>query len=403
MGAACIESKQPITIERGPILRTSASAGWIALAALNCLLLLAYLGTHPQFPGDFCAFYTGAHIYRQNPSHLYDLAAQRQVEQALVGRDDIPFNHPPYELIVWLPLAGFSFHAAFWIWRVASLGLLAVASWLLARTLCPRIKVTAVFIIAIAFFPVPYCLWMGQDSVLLLALFAACVWFFDQGSDFMAGLVLGLGFFKFELVLPIAAVYFLWRRWRFLAGLLCSGVAVSAVSLAMVGSSGMVQLVELVIQGQASQHMAVHPVMMPNLRGMIALVPMATPAVRTILVLILSAGLLLVGASTSSSPAPARALASLVCFAVLASFHLNLHDFTLLLLPILVVLQDRRWTTGASWTVLVPVVALFCTPIYVVAIGEFKVAALALLVGWLWYAMSDARKRQAPALEAAAA
>ena len=113
------------------------------------------------------------------------------------------------------------------------------------------------------------------------------------------------------------------------------------------------------------------------------------------------AGLLLVAASTSSSPAPARALASLVCFAVLASFHLNLHDFTLLLLPILVVLQDRRWTTGASWTVLV--VALFCTPIYVVAIGEFKVAALALLVGWLWYAMSDARKRQAPALEAAAA
>jgi hypothetical protein len=97
----------------------ASTAGYLALAAFNCVLLLSYLGSHPNFPGDFCAFYTGARIYLQDPSRVYDLTLQRATEQQLIGRDDIPFNHPPYELLLWLPLARLSFHAAFWVWRFA--------------------------------------------------------------------------------------------------------------------------------------------------------------------------------------------------------------------------------------------------------------------------------------------
>src|SRR5271169_5535484 len=46
----------------------ASTAGYLALAAFNCVLLLTYLGNHPNFPGDFCAFYTGARIYLQDPS-----------------------------------------------------------------------------------------------------------------------------------------------------------------------------------------------------------------------------------------------------------------------------------------------------------------------------------------------
>ncbi len=364
-------------------------AGWTTLAVLNCTLLLVYLADHPSFPGDFCAFYTGAHVYNQNPSHLYDLQIQRQTEQALIGRDDIPFNHLPYELLVWLPLSPLGFHAAFWIWRLVSTLLLMLAACLLARALAPRFASGALFVIAMAFFPVPYCLWMGQDSVLLLAIFCGCAWFLMGGHDFGAGLILGLGFFKLELVLPIAAVYFLWRRWRLLAGILCSAVTVSGISLAMVGYTGISQLARLLIQGQTSKGMAVHPVMMPNIRGLLALLTFLSPNMQSAIAVSLSAGLLIVVAVVlRKDQSPARLFALLVCFSTLVSFHLNLHDLTLLVLPIAVVLQSRLWQGEKAWKLLAPLFALFCTPLYIVLLGAFKVALLALFVGWFWYGMT---------------
>ena len=85
---------------------------------------------------------------------------------------------------------------------------------------------------------------------------------------------------------------------------------------------------------------------------------------------------------------PARAFAGLVCFAILVSFHLNLHDLALLLLPILPAMQDRMWSGESGWEVTAPVLVLFCTPAYLIALGAFKVAVFALFVGWLWYGMT---------------
>ncbi|MGA2905991.1 MAG: glycosyltransferase family 87 protein [Candidatus Korobacteraceae bacterium] len=365
------------------------TAGYLALAAFNCVLLLSYLGSHPGFPGDFCAFYTGARIYMQDPSRVYDLTLQRATEQPLIGRDDIPFNHPPYELLLWLPLARLSFPAAFWVWRFASLVLLAIASKLLASALCPRLGASAIFLRALAFFPVPYCLWMGQDSVLLLAILAACAWLLARRMEWMAGAALGLALFKPQLILPIAAIYLLLRRWRMLRGFLCSGLAVLAVSILMVGYAGMRQMVTILSQGQTAAHMAIHPSMMPNLRGLLAMLLAGHSKLEAILVGAISVGLLLCArATTQRQQPPARAFAGLVCFAILVSFHLNLHDLALLLLPILLVIEDRMWSGANGWQVTAPLIVLFCTPAYLVALGAFKVAVFALFVGWLWYGMA---------------
>ncbi len=367
----------------------ASTAGYLALAAFNCILLLTYLGSHPNFPGDFCAFYAGARIYLQDPSGVYDLTLQRATEQELIGRDDIPFNHPPYELLLWLPLARLSFHAAFWVWRLASLVLLAVASKLLATALCPRLSAPAIFLRALAFFPVPYCLWMGQDSVLLLAILAACAWLLARRMEWMAGAALGLGLFKPQLILPIAAVYLLLRRWRMLRGFLCSAFAVLAVNIFMVGFAGMRQMMTILLQGQTAPHMAIHPSMMPNLRGLPALLPAGHSKLGAVLVGAISVGLLLAAwATMQRQQPPASAFAGLVCFAILVSFHSNLHDLALLLLPILLVMQDRMWAKESGWEVAAPLIVLFCTPAYLVALGAFKVALFAVLVSWLWYGMT---------------
>lgn len=370
---------------------TPSMAKWVALAVLNCGLLLGYLAYHPNFPGDFCAFYTGARLYLQDHHQLYNLGAQRLFEQQLIGRDDIPYYHPPYELLIWLPLAHFSFQMAFWIWRGISVCLLIFASCMLSRTLSTRFSAAKTFAIAMAFFPIPYCLWMGQDSLLLLAIFAASVYLLSRQDEFLAGLVFGLGLFKPELMLPIAAVYVLWRRWGFVGGILCSAFAVSALSLVMVGYSGLVQLVQVTVWGQTrSERMAVHPTMMPNLRGLVSLLHIADPPLQTILALILSITLFIVAVLiVKRQSSPERQFALLVPFAVLVSFHLNLHDLALLLLPIFVALQDRDWNTEYSWKLKARLAILFFTPLYLVTMGASKVALIALLVGWLWHTVAQ--------------
>ena len=366
----------------------ASTLGYLALAAFNCILLLSYLESHPNFPGDFCAFYTGARLYLQGPSRVYDLTLQRATEQQLLGRDDIPFNHPPYELLLWLPLARLSFQTAFWLLRLAGLLLLAVASKLAATALCPRLGAPAIFLRALAFFPVPYCLWMGQDSVLLLAILAACAWLLARRMEWLAGAALGLALLKPQLVLPIAAVFLLMRRWRVVRGFLCSAFAVLTLSILMVGFAGMRQMLTILLAGQTSAHMAIHPSMMPNLRGLLSLLLAGHSSWDTILVGAISISLLLAARATVQPQQPsARAFAGLICFALLVSFHLNLHDLALLLLPILLVMQDKMWSGENGWQVTVPVIVLFCTPAYLAALGAFKVAVFAIFVAWLWFGM----------------
>jgi hypothetical protein len=367
----------------------ASTLGYLALAAFNCILLLSYLESHPNFPGDFCAFYTGARLYLQGPSRVYDLTLQRATEQQLLGRDDIPFNHPPYELLLWLPLARLSFQTAFWLWRLAGLLLLAVASKLAATALCPRLGAPAIFLRALAFFPVPYCLWMGQDSVLLLAILAACAWLLARRMEWLAGAALGLALFKASTspadrsgFSPDAALESMLR------GFLCSAFAVLTLSIFMVGFAGMRQMLTILLAGQTSAHMAIHPSMMPNLRGLLSLLLAGHSSLDTILVGAISISLLLAARATVQPQQPsARAFAGLICFALLVSFHLNLHDLALLLLPILLVMQDKMWSGENGWQVTVPVIVLFCTPAYLAALGAFKVAVFAIFVAWLWFGM----------------
>ncbi len=216
--------------------------GWVALAILNCAVIIPWLsGLVPQ-PRDFNCFYTGAQVYRHNPGHLlYDLPLQLRTEQQMFGFDEglgskyfLPFNHSPYELALWLPLTMLPFHLAFWVWRIVSVGLLALTSWLLAKV--PDLKRPApiIFVMLLAFFPVPSSLMSGQDTALTLFLFAVSLWFLRTGKYVYAGMVLGLCLYKPQLVVPVIGVLVLCRFWRVLAGFASSGAAVLAISSAMV-------------------------------------------------------------------------------------------------------------------------------------------------------------------------
>src|ERR1019366_3433134 len=244
-----------------------AIIGWIALAVLNCAVIMPWLSKACRPPFDFGAFYAAAQLYQHNPGHLlYNLQLQLETQQKMFPAGDgvgprqfLPFNHLPYELVLWLPLTKLPFHLAFWLWRVENLGLLVLTSWLFVQTIDVRRDVKTVMLICLAFFPVPWCLLMGQDTLVILALYAVCLWCLKRERQFLAGAALGLCLFKFQLVLPIIGIMLLRRSWRVVAGFASSATMGLAVSTAMVGYDGMRSLFRVWSQGESGTIVCINP------------------------------------------------------------------------------------------------------------------------------------------------
>src|SRR5207244_7221492 len=128
----------------------------------------------------------------------------------------------------------------------------------------------------LAFLPVAAALLQGQDSILLLTLLAASLVSLHSGRELAAGVLVGLGLFKFQLVIPIALLFLVWRRWRFSAGFALSFIAAGSLSLWLVGFA-QIQLyirslhsMSIALNSAVDQYRyAIVPSSMPNLRGLI--------------------------------------------------------------------------------------------------------------------------------------
>src|SRR5205807_891880 len=98
----------------------------------------------------------------------------------------------------------------------------------------------------------------------------------QRGRDLSAGLLVGLGLFKIQIVIPIALVFLFWRRWRFSAGFAMATFVLAAISIII---AGWVQTV-VFVRSLLSVGAVIDPTdpikfplritLMANLRGLIA-------------------------------------------------------------------------------------------------------------------------------------
>src|SRR5580765_6978983 len=123
--------------------------------------------------GDFIIFYTGAQIVNDGRAkELFKVETQN----AYQAKFDVPklacplpFNHAPYELAVFLPLAHLSYPVAHLIWSGASVILLIMMlRWSLPYVNSPDSLFFAVVLAAC--FPTMEAPRLGQDSILSTAL-----------------------------------------------------------------------------------------------------------------------------------------------------------------------------------------------------------------------------------------
>lgn len=362
--------------------------------------LTTWITMLPVFLGggaDFRIFYTTGYMLRSgHRSQLYDYAAQLQFQNALVSKGDIAlrFNHLAYEALLFAPLSLVSYRTAYCVFLGINIALLALSYYLLRRhfeNLCaifPWLP-AALFL---GFLPVAAALIQGQDSILMLVLIAVALVMFERGKEFAAGLCIGAGLFKFQIVLPIGLLFLVWRRWRFAAGFLTAAAVAAALSLLLTGFEQMKvygnSLVSMSMARSAVDRFryGITPNAMANLRGFIYGVTSAWISSRSMqaITAVVSALVFFYAAALGRKKLENMPILIAVITATLVSYHLLVHDLSLLLIPVVVLLNEfvvAELTGDAHGRVFFRVAALmFFSPILMSYVPQnFYLVCLPLL------------------------
>ena len=344
---------------------------------------------------DFRSFYNAGYMVRTGEARaLYDYETEKVYQDRLISREDLamPFIHPAYEALLFVPLSLLPYRAAYFAFLTVNLALLAICYRLLRPDMQNLARVwpglpAAMFL----FLPVTGALMKGQDSVLLLTLLAAAIVCLGEGREFSAGTLTALGLFRFQIVLPIAILFLLWRRWRFSAGFAVAAAVLAAISVGIVGFaqtesytrsllsiSGSGSTADLVRYGQPDWQMA-------NLRGLIVGLAGSHLSILSIrrVILLVSATVLLLVAELTPGGKSADPLLIAITTSAAVSYHFLFHDLSVLLIPIIFAL-NRCVTAEATGDTAGRLVArtaavMFVAPIMISFVpGLFYLVALPL-------------------------
>ena len=379
---------------------TIALAG---MAALNIAVFWKFRDRVAKGYGDFAMFYTAGRILADGQGRrLYDadlqLREQREFAPAVEGRETpLPFNHPPFEGLLFVGLARLPYFTAYGIWTAINLGILLS----LPRLLRPCVELlregsVGVWLPAmLAYFPLGLALLQGQDTVLLLLLLVLAYRALQRNADLQAGCWLALGLFRPQIVLPLVLLVALQRGWRLVSGFAAVGAGLGLVSVMMVGWRAVLQYPEFVRQAERALVDPAAVLRMPNLHGLLATVgPSLGASDCWINGLTAVVSIVLIGVTTrlwSSGRASVFDLgfSMVLVTAVLVSYHAFDYDLTLLLLPMALVADfvfrggERR--SGLSLALLLPIALLLFSPLhFLLGVYETRTSLLALvLIGWL--------------------
>jgi hypothetical protein len=162
----------------------------LAMTFCNLTLLFRVMPLLRNGYQDFTIYYTGARLLRNGQaSALYNLSTQYRTQLTFahvpIRQGPLPFNHPPFEALLFVPFTLLDYWPAYLLWTALNLIMLA-ASVTLLRGHFPQFAAVPPIVSglgATAFFPMAMGIIQGQDVILLQLLFVLAVICLDQGKD----------------------------------------------------------------------------------------------------------------------------------------------------------------------------------------------------------------------------
>jgi Glycosyltransferase family 87 len=368
-----------------------------AMAVSNISLFISVVPKLRNGYQDFTIFYTGARLLREGQrSLLYNLHTQFLMQQTFtdvpIRKGPLPFNHPPFEALFFVPFTTLGYWQAYLVWTALNVVMLVTILILLRKEfpLIAKFSPTMMAITALGFFPIAIGVMQGQDMVSFLLLFVLALRCLNRGKDAGFGIFLGMGLFRPQLVLPMIVLIAI-RRWRILLGFVPVAILLGTLTVAIMGSRGPLDYARFASQLDETSAVAFKATAVPNLRGIFAslLDPMGLRWLAAVLIFASSAIVFLVALrrvhDRQDSIVFSACLASAT--AILVSFHSLVYDFTLLFPTMLFLLSRVFWEDGREvdgWLLLF-LTLLFLTPLYaylLLVIDGFVFYSIVLL--WLY-------------------
>lgn len=308
---------------------------------------------------DFEEFYVAAQMIRHgDAAKLYDFPTQATYETKYVHPEQSlpvptnPFLYPASTAILFVPLTALSLESAWSVWLGINL-LLVLASVRLLQTALSLPQDDGPLMVALVGAPVIVGLWIGQVCFLLLALWSFSFVAMCRKHVFLAGLAIGFTALKFQLMFAFVIILLLRRSWKTLAGVVVGATAMGVVSGAVVGWH------QLLAYPEFLQHAAYHrrvalPMIMPNVRGVLALAIGAEPPVWLVAVI---SGSAVLWASTKWTNT-ARGFALGLTISVLTTYHAYVQELTLLLIPLAIAVDGIEWNRSRAAAILLAVLVV---------------------------------------------
>lgn len=337
--------------------------GQVCAFIVAAVFAAALVGAAIEFNGDhtrhndFVTLYAGGRIIQQGKgARLYDLDLQKAVERRYTTVPGL-FDHTPAEALLFAPFASLSYQGAFFLWLCVNLLILGGIIFLLRGWIRLLSTWDLLLVATVAAIPILSTLDQGQDSLLVLLLFACVFRLFEAERKFTAGALLAAGLIKPELVLPfalLAAIRLGWRHCgRFVAGFAAGAAGFLGVSIAAAGPSttlGFPSFLVQVSRGALAGYVP-YPDIMPNLRGL-GYALFSTCCTRKlgidVAVIVVSVGILvaaaILGIKTKLESREAFALDLIAT--LLVSWYLGVHDFSLIFLPAVLLLRPPFRTSA---------------------------------------------------------
>lgn len=198
---------------------------------------------------DFLNFYVGATIVREGHARtLYEAETQQLVLQSILGRRVAEYYlHPPFEAAALVPLSYLRIERAFVMWTLINTALLGSLPLVFAGCISFVARRPYLALLGFAFPPVLASLTLGQDSILVLFFISAAYVLGVKKRDFLAGLVLALATVKFQIVLILALLLMISRKYRLIGGFTSGCTILALVSVVVTGGAGIIEYFRFVI------------------------------------------------------------------------------------------------------------------------------------------------------------
>ena len=285
------------------------------------------------------------------PANYTTLRAQQQFQDALVGNDEraLPFIRPAYQALLFVPFSLLPYRSAYLAFLAVNLS----SCWRWPFGLIRHMKnLTAIWqflpvFVFLVFYPDRPCAHARTrfHSLAVAARGGAGCPRTRQGNAGPASG--GLGLFKLQIVIPIALLFLLWRRWRFFAGFALSACLLSLVSLWVVGFAQTAAYARSLLSvGTNMATIDQFPLrvnIMANLRGSVFWTCLAArlPAfwIQVLTIVDFHFVLLLRVAWSVPFKRTVHLFVIAITASLIVSYYLFIHDFSVLLIPIVITLD----------------------------------------------------------------